>query len=137
MMKINPYVHFAGNCEEAFAYYGKVLGAKTTVVMKVGGSPAEEHMPADWKDKVLHGEVTIGGMTLMATDAPPSFYAKPQGFSVTLQVDDVADAERKFNALADGGSIGMPFSATFFAKGFGMCVDKFGIPWGVVCPIET
>jgi PhnB protein len=137
MMKINPYVHFAGNCEEAFAYYGKVLGAKTTVVMKVCGSPAEEHIPADWNDKVLHGEVTIDGMTLMATDAPPSFYAKPQGFSVTLQVDDLADAERKFNALADGGSIGMPFSATFFAKGFGMCVDKFGIPWGVVCPIET
>jgi PhnB protein len=136
MMKINPYVHFAGNCEEAFAYYGKVLGAKTTVVMKVGGSPAEEHMPADWKDKVLHGEVTIGGMTLMATDAPPSFYAKPQGFSVTLQVDDLADAERKFNALADGGSIGMPFAATFFAKGFGMCVDKFGIPWQVISPME-
>jgi PhnB protein len=137
MMKINPYVHFAGNCEEAFAYYGKVLGAKTTAIMKVGGSPAEEHMPKNWKDKVLHGEVTIDGMTLMATDAPSAFYAKPQGFSVTLQVDDVADAERKFNALADGGSIGMPFAATFFARGFGMCVDKFGIPWGVVCPIAT
>lgn len=135
-MKINPYVHFAGNCEEAFAYYNKVLGAKTTVVMKVGGSPAEEHMPADWKDKVLHGEVTIDGQPLMATDAPPSFYCKPQGFSVTLHVDDVADAERKFNALADGGSIGMPFSATFFAKGFGMCVDKFGIPWQVISPVE-
>ncbi|MBN9004480.1 MAG: VOC family protein [Rhizobiales bacterium] len=135
-MKINPYVHFAGNCEEAFAYYGKVIGAKTSVIMKVGGSPAEEHMPKDWKDKVLHGEVTIDGHVLMATDAPPSFYSKPQGFSVTLHVDDVADAERKFNALADGGSVGMPFSATFFAKGFGMCVDKFGIPWQVISPME-
>ena len=135
-MKINPYVHFAGTCEEAFAYYGKVLGAKTSVVMKVGGSPAEEHMPKDWKDKVLHGEVTIDGHVLMATDAPPAFYLKPQGFSVTLHVDDVIEAERKFNALADGGSVGMPFSATFFAKGFGMCVDKFGIPWQVICPME-
>lgn len=135
-MKINPYIHFAGTCEEAFAYYGKAIGAKTTVIMKVGGSPAEEHMPKDWKDKVLHGEVTIDGHVLMATDAPPSFYSKPQGFSVTLHVDDVADAERKFKALADGGSIGMPFAATFFAKGFGMCVDKFGIPWQVITPIE-
>ena len=135
-MKINPYIHFAGTCEEAFAYYGKVIGAKTTVIMKVGGSPAEEHMPKDWKDKVLHGEVTIDGHVLMATDAPPSFYSKPQGFSVTLHVDDVADAERKFKALADGGSNGMPFAATFFAKGFGMCVDKFGIPWQVISPME-
>lgn len=135
-MKINPYVHFAGTCEEAFAYYNRVLGAKTTVVMKVGGSPAEEHMPKDWKDKVLHGEMTIDGHVLMGSDAPPSYYAKPQGYSVTLQVDDVTEAERKFKALADGGSIGMPFAATFFAKGFGMCVDKFGIPWQVICPME-
>lgn len=135
-MKINPYVHFNGTCEEAFAYYGKVLGAKTVAVMKVKGSPAEAQMPADWKDKVLHGEVTIDGQSLMATDAPPSYYLKPQGFSVTLHVDDVTEAERKFKALAEGGSIGMPFTATFFAKGFGMCVDKFGIPWQVISPME-
>ena len=83
-MKINPYIHFAGTCEEAFAYYGKVIGAKTTVIMKVGGSPAEEHMPKDWKDKVLHGEVTIDGHVLMATDAPPSFYSKPATIEALL-----------------------------------------------------
>ncbi len=91
-MKINPYVHFNGNCEEAFKYYGKVLGAKTSALMKVGGSPAEEHMPPDWKDKVLHGEVTIDGQSLMGTDAPPPHYLKPQGFSVTLHVDDLPRA---------------------------------------------
>jgi PhnB protein len=73
---------------------------------------------------------------LMASDAYPGNFQKPQGFSVSLQVEDPADAERRFKALADGGSINMPFGKTFFSKGFGMCVDKFGIPWMVNCPME-
>ena len=135
-MKVNPYVHFSGNCEDAFKFYGKVLGAKTVSMMKVGGSPAESHMPPDMKDKIMHAELSIDGETLMGADTPPSFYRQPQGFAVTLHVDDPADAERKFKALAEGGSINMPWSPTFFAKGFGVCVDQYGIPWQVICPME-
>ena len=64
-------------------------------------------------------------------------FNKPQGFSVSLTVNDPADAERKFKALSEGGSVNMPFGKTFFAKGFGMCVDQFGIPWMVNCPLEA
>ena len=71
-----------------------------------------------------------------ASDAPPDHFHKPQGFSVSLTVADPADAERKFKALCEGGSVNMPFGKTFFSRGFGMGVDQFGIPWMVNCPIE-
>ncbi len=79
----------------------------------------------------------IDGEVLMASDAPPDHFHQPQGFAVSLQVDDPADAERKFKALAEGGTVNMPFGKTFFSKGFGMCVDQFGMPWMVNCPMEN
>jgi len=72
----------------------------------------------------------------MASDTPPDHFRKPQGFSISLTVKDAADAERKFKALSEGGSVNMAFAKTFFAKGFGMCVDRFGIPWMVMSPNE-
>ena len=70
------------------------------------------------------------------SDAPPAHFHKPQGFSVSLSVADPAEAERKFTALCEGGSVHMPFGKTFFSKGFGMGADQFGIPWMVNCPLE-
>ena len=93
-------------------------------------------IPPDYKKKIMHARLTIDGEVLMASDASPGHFQKPQGFSVSLQVEDPADAERSFKALAEGGSINMPFGKTFFSKGFGMCVDKFGIPWMVNCPMD-
>jgi PhnB protein len=85
----------------------------------------------------MHARMSLpGGSVLMASDAPPEHREKVQGFSVSLTVTDVADAERKFNALADGGTVTMPFSKTFWSRGFGMCTDRFGIPWMVNCPAE-
>ena len=72
----------------------------------------------------------------MASDAPPEHFHKPQGFAMCLTFADPAEAERRFNALAEGGSLNMPFAKTFWAKGFGMCVDQFGIPWMVMAPTE-
>jgi PhnB protein len=72
----------------------------------------------------------------MASDAPPDHFHKPQGFAVSLTVTDLAEAEKKFKALAEGGAENMPFEKTFFSKGFGMCVDQFGQPWMVNCPLE-
>jgi len=88
------------------------------------------------KDRIMHARITIDGEVLMASDAYPGNFTKPQGFAVSLQVEQPADAERRFKALADGGSITMPFGKTFFSKGFGTCVDKFGTPWMVNCPLE-
>ena len=135
-MQVNPYLFYDGNCEEALKYYQKVLGAKIEAMLPYEGGPAEMLIPADYKKKIMHARLTIDGEVLMASDAAPGHFQKRQGYAVSLQVEDPADAERGFEALADGGSINMPFGKTFFSKGFGMCVDKFGIPWMVNCPME-
>jgi PhnB protein len=88
------------------------------------------------RKKIMHAKISIDGEVIMASDAYPGHFHQPQGFSVSLQVEDPADAERRFKALAEGGSVNMPFGKTFFSKGFGMCVDQFGIPWMVNCPME-
>jgi PhnB protein len=70
---------------------------------------------------------------VMASDAPPGHYEQPKGFFVSISVHDLTKAETMFNALAENGTIQMPFQQTFWAAGFGMCVDRFGIPWMVNC----
>jgi PhnB protein len=113
-----------------------VLGGKIDAMLTHEGAPAEMQTPPEWKNKIMHAKMTIDGEVLMASDSPPDHFRQPQGFGVALAFDDPADAERKFNALAQGGTVNMAFGKTFFSKGFGMCVDQFGIPWMVNCPLE-
>jgi len=135
-MQVNPYLFYDGNCEEALKFYQKVLGARIEAMHRFGEGPPEMQSAPEHKDRIMHARVTIDGEVLMASDGMPGHFNKPQGFAVSLQVEDPADAERRFNALADGGTVNMPFGKTFFSKGFGMCVDKFGQPWMVNCPQE-
>ena len=134
-MQVNPYLYYNGNCEAAFKFYEKVLGARIEMMLTHEGAPVEMPTPPEWK-KIMHARLSIDGEVLMASDAPPGHFHQPQGFSVSLSVDDPADAERKFKALSEGGKVNMPFGNTFFSRGFGMCVDAFGIPWMVNCPLE-
>jgi len=136
-MQLNPYLVYNGDCEAALKFYQNVLGARIEAMLLFEGAPADMPMPPDWKKKVMHAVITVDGEVLMASDAPPDRYRAPQGFSVALQVENPADAERRFKALAEGGTVTMPFGQTFFSKGFGMCTDRFGIPWMVNCPAET
>jgi PhnB protein len=133
---INPYVIYNGNCEAAFKYYEKVLGAKIEMMLRTKDAPPEMPSPPERQDKVMHGRISINGQVFMASDAPPEHFHQPQGFSLCLTVKDPAEAERKFNALCEGGSVNMAWSKTFFAKGFGMGTDQFGIPWMVNSPLE-
>lgn len=132
-MQLSPYLMFNGQCEEAFKFYEKCGVGKIDGMMKHAGTPAEEHVPAEWRDKIMHARLLVGDDVLMASDAPPGHQKQSQGFSVSLQLDDVAEGERLFNALSENGKVTMPFAATFWAAGFGMCDDQFGIPWMVNC----
>ena len=134
-MQINPYLFYNGNCEAALKFYVKVLGAEIEMMMTHEGAPESMPVPPEWK-KIMHARISIDGEVLMASDAPPGHYHHPQGFSVSLTVENPVDGERKFKALAEGGSVNMSFGKTFWAKGFGMCVDQFGVPWMVNCPLE-
>lgn len=135
-MQVNPYLFYNGNCEAALKFYQKVLGAKIEAMLPYEDGPAEMPIPPEYGKKIMHAKITIDGEVLMASDAPPGHFNPPQGFRVSLQVEDAADAERRFKALAEGGRIDMPFGKTFFSKGFGMCVDQFGTPWMVNCPMD-
>lgn len=132
-MKINAYLTFDGRCEEAFKLYADVLGGRIEAMMPHKGTPAEEHVPPDWRDKIMHASLTVDGNVLMGSDSPPQFQQPKQGFSVSLHFADPADAERAFSALADGGTVRMPLAETFWAQRFGMLTDRFGTPWMVNC----
>jgi PhnB protein len=131
--QINPYLVFDGRCEEAFRFYEKTLGGKIEMIMPHEGTPAEAHVPKEWLKKIMHVSMSVGSATLMGSDSPPDRYKQPSGFSVSLQIPDAAEGERVFAALSEGGTVSMPFQPTFWAKRFGMCTDRFGIPWMVNC----
>ena len=135
-MQINPYLFYDSNCEAAFKFYEKVLGGKIEMMLRNEDGPADMPSPPERKKMIMHAKMSINGHVLMASDAPPAHFNKAQGFAVSLTFTDPAEAERKFTALLEGGSINMPFGKTFFSKGFGMGVDQFGMPWMVNCPAE-
>jgi len=134
-MELSPYLNFNGQCAAAFKFYEQCLGGRIQVIMTHGESPLKDQVPADWHDKVLHARLVLGNdktpWALMGCDAPSTHYATPQGMAVTLSVTTTAEAERVYNALADQGKVTMPFQKTFWSAGFGMAVDRFGIPWMV------
>jgi len=132
-MQLNPYLTFNGQCEAAFKFYEQCLGGKIVMMMPHGESPMAEQTPEEWRNKILYAQLTIGDIVLMGSDSPPDYFEKPQGFSVNLQFEDIAEAERVFQALAEGGTVRMPLQETFWAKRFGMFIDRFGIPWMVNC----
>jgi PhnB protein len=136
-MQLIAYLSFDGNCEEAFRYYEKQLDGKIEAMIPFADAPAgDKNSPGvapEWKKKIMHASLRVGDAVLMGGDPPPPYYQKPQGVSVSISVDEAGEAERIFNALADGGDVRMPFAETFWAHRFGMCVDRFGTPWMVNC----
>jgi PhnB protein len=132
-MQLNPYLIFDGQCEAAFKFYEKTLGGKIEAMMTFGGSPMEDRAPAEWRDKIMHARLTVGSNVLMGSDAPPDRYQPMKGITVSIGVDDPAEAERIFHALAEGAIVQMPIQQTFWAARFGMLTDRFGTPWMINC----
>ena len=133
-MQAHPYLNFPGTCAEAFRFYVGLFGAAIDMEMTHGGTPMADMVPPDWQDKIMHIQMrTPDGMVLMGSDAPPPYYAKPQGFAVSLQMGDPAEAERVYAALAEGGEVRMELQKTFWAERFAMLSDRFGIPWIINC----
>ncbi len=134
-MQVQPYLFFDGRCEEAIEFYKKTLGAKVEMLMRFRESPEPPPpgcMAPGTEDKVMHACLRIGDTAVMASDGQcggkPSF----QGVSLSITAPTEADADRMFNALADGGQVQMPLAKTFFSPRFGVVADRFGMSWMVI-----
>ena len=128
-MQLNPYLSFNGKCEAAFKYYEEVFGGKILFKQTWGDSPMCDQLPAEMRGAIMHATLSVGDSLIMGADSPPDRYEEPKGIHVVIGLKDASEGERIFKQLSDGGNIEMPFSPTFFSPGFGMCADKFGIPW--------
>ena len=133
-MAIRPYLAFAGNCREAFTRYQAVLGGELTMLAAADAPPGTGPAPdAVAPDAVMHAVLLVGGETLFgADDLSGQFDGKVHGMCVSYSLADPAEAARVFDALADGGEVQMPMGPRFFSPAFGMCTDRFGIPWMVL-----
>jgi PhnB protein len=132
-MQLDSYLHFNGQCEEAFKFYEKVLGGKIAMKMTFGESPMAQQSSPEFRDKIIHLRLEVGNRILMGSDAPPDRYSRPQGFSLSLITKDAAETERLFNELSKGGKVIMPLAKTFWSLSFAMFEDRFGISWMVNC----
>jgi PhnB protein len=134
-MRIQPYLHFDGRCEEAIGFYRKALGAELDMMMRYKESPEPPPpgmVPPGMEDKVMHASFRVGDSTVMASDDCTRTQTSFQGFQLSLIVADEAEAQRCFAALADGGQVKMPLAKTFFSQSFGMLADRFGVSWMVL-----
>ena len=133
-MAIQPYLFFEGRCEEALEFYRGALGAEVTMLMRNKEAPEQPPpgmLPPGSENKVMHASFRVGDATLMASDGGCSGKPSFQGISLSLTVRDVAEAKRRFDALAAGGQVRMPLGKTFFSPSFGMVADRFGVGWMV------
>ena len=129
---IQPYLFFNGRCEEAIEFYRNALGAEIEMMMRFKDSPEPPPpgtVPPGFDNKIMHASFRVGQTTVMASDGCSAEKASFQGFSLSLAVQNEAEADRAFNALADGGQIKMPLTKTFWSPRFGMLEDRLGIGW--------
>ena len=135
-MFIQPYLFFDGRCDEAIEFYKKTLGAEVAMLMRWKDSPDKSMCTPANENKVMHSSVRIGDTTLMASDGRNTGNPNFQGFALSINAKDEADADKLFAALSDGGKVTMPMAKTFFSPRFGMLADKFGVNWMILVASE-
>jgi PhnB protein len=134
-MKVQPYLNFEGRTEEAIEFYKQALGAQVDMLMRHKDSPDEPPpgmIPPGSGNKIMHASFRIGDSVLMASDGSCTGKTGFQGVTLSITVADVAQANKVFDALANGGAVQMPLMKTFFSPAWGMVADRFGVSWMVV-----
>lgn len=129
-MSFNPYVMYNGNCAEAFERYHEIFGGELNV-MRNSDLPPGQGMEGAAPEGVMHASIALGGGFLMGSDDPTSDGGPKVGVLVAYTAPDVDQGAKVFAALAEGGTVDMPFEPQFWSKGFGACTDRFGVPWFV------
>lgn len=132
-MKLNPHLFFAGNCEQAFQLYQRCLGGTIQAMIPYQDTPAAEQAPPEWRGKIMHATLKVGDNVLYGADVFPGRYQAPAGFHIAISVDEPTEAEKVFGGLSEGGTIEMPLQKTFWARAYGIVVDRFGVSWEINC----
>ena len=132
-MKLNPYLNFAGNAEEAVNFYKNALGGEVVMLSRFGDSP----MPSDddWKQKIMHARIVFGGDNIiMISDTMKGNEISTKGnIQLSIGLDDEAKTHEIFGKLSEGGTVTMPLAKQFWGAIFGMFKDKFGVNWMINC----
>lgn len=133
MVTANPYLHFDGNCEEAFNFYKSILGGEFSSFQRYNDMPSEQPFPEGDRKKIMHIGLPLSeGFFILGSDVPSSYQViKGTNFYISLNTDSEAEATRIFNAFSGGGQVTMPLAKTFWGAFFGMLIDRFQIQWMV------
>lgn len=131
---LEVYLNFKDQAAEAIAFYEKVFDVKNDGIMTFKDAPQDPDHPTPdaWKDLVINASMTIEGVPVMFSDVPDGMgltYIEGNNVSLVINTTDEAKIDRIFARLAEDGTISMPLGETFWAKKYGMVVDKFGINW--------
>ena len=135
MIKINPYLNFPGNTEEAFNFYKKVFGGDFAGgIFRFKDTPDKDRLSKEDQEKVMHVGLPVGNNMLMATDALESMGFKltfGNNFYLSVETEGKEEADRIFSSLSEGGNVQMPMKDEFWGAYFGMLTDNFGVQWMV------
>ena len=135
MEKLNPYLTFPGNCEEAFNFYKAIFRREFLHMGRFADIPSDEGViiPESKLNKIMHVSLPMGnGNILMGSDADDEFnpdITNGNNVSLSITTKNKEDADRIFEALCDGGKMNMQIGDVFWGSYYGMCTDKFGINW--------
>lgn len=133
-MRFIPYLTFNGNCREALTFYSELFGGESPQFTPWQAEMIE-HIPDATTEHIMHGDIQVKGYLIAGSDQFGENYSPTGNVSLMIDLDDLDDAAAKFNALAEGGQIMMPFGKTFWADGYGFCTDRFGIGWQINCSV--
>ena len=141
MARVNTYLNFTRETEEAFAFYRSVFGGEFVVLQRFGDVPAAPGQPAlaaADRELIMHVALPIlGGHVLMGTDAPETMgfrLVRGNNVYISLEIDTRAEADRLFGGLSAGGEVDTPMQDMFWGAYFGSFTDRFGIRWMINCP---
>ena len=131
-MQFIPSLTFNGNCREALTFYAELFdGAIGAFMTWDAGTVA--NIPEATEEHIMNGSITVNGYTILGSDQFGEMYSPAGNMSLMVELEDVTDAQAKFTALAAGGQTWMAFGETFWADGYGFCMDRFGVLWQVSC----
>ena len=135
-MTLSTYLHFNGNCREAFEFYRSVFGGEFEMLSTFAEMPPDVSVAEDERDNVMHVSFPIGSSVLMGSDMPSTFGPPPEmgtNFSITYSCPSREETDALFAKISDGGVVTMPLADMFWGAYFGACTDKFGINWQFDC----